>query len=743
MTSRIVRLAAAGAACAAAAAVAQPPSEPTPVRNEDRIETAEGAPNPLLAPSTLPLGYPPFDRIEDGHFAPALERGVTEHLAEVEAIASNAEPPTFENTIVALERSGRLLDRAATIFYNLVGADTNDARQAIQAEFAPKLSAHEDAIRLDERLFARIEALYEARDSLGLDPEASRLIERYYVDFVRAGAKLSAEDKARLREINEELARLGTQFTQNVLAEVNASAVVVDDRASLAGLPEALIEAAADAAAERGLDGKYLIALQNTTGQPPNAYLHDRDLRRRIHEASIARGSRGNEYDNRGIISRVIELRAERARLLGYANHAEYVLADETAMTPAAVDEMLLALVPPAIANARREAEALQAMIDREQAAKGEPSFELEPWDWAYYAEKVRQASYDFDESELKPYLELDSVYKNGVFYAAERLYGIRFEERDDLPVYHPDVRTFDVFDADGSHLAIFLLDPYARPSKRGGAWMNAYVAQSKLLDERPVVANHLNIPKPPAGEPTLLTWDEVTTAFHEFGHALHGMFSNVTYPYFAGTRVPRDFVEFPSQVNEMWADWPEVLANYARHYETGEPMPQDLLDKVLESAKFNQGFATTEYLAAALLDQSWHRLAPDEVPAADDVMAFEARALEANGTSYAPVPPRYRTPYFSHIFGGYAAAYYSYIWSEVLDANTVEWFKQNGGLTRANGDRFRATLLSRGGSVEALDLFRDFAGHEPRIEPLLERRGLTPTADDTAAPEQGDGSDG
>ena len=389
-----------------------------------------------------------------------------------------------------------------------------------------------------------------------------------------------------------------------------------------------------------------------------------------------------------------------------------------------APDEPLQAL------DAQRELADLQEMVRREGV-----DFQLAAWDWAYYAEKVRQASYEFDESELKPYLELDSVYKNGVFYAAERLYGIRFEERTDLPVYHPDVRTFDVYDADGSQLAIFLLDPYARPSKRGGAWMNAYVSQSELLGQRPVVANHLNIPKPPAGEPTLLTWEEVTTAFHEFGHALHGMFSNVTYPYFAGTRVPRDFVEFPSQVNEMWAEWPEVLANYARHYETGEPMPRELLDKVLESAKFNQGFATTEYLAAALLDQSWHRLTPDDVPAAEDVMAFEARALEANGTNYEPVPPRYRTPYFSHIMGGYDAAYYSYIWSEVLDANTVEWFKENGGLTRENGDRFRETLLSRGGSVEALDLFRAFAGHEPRIEPLLERRGLDATADDSDAP--------
>ncbi len=721
------------AASAVAPALAQPSRTDTPMANDDtvRAETAAAvAENPLLSQSTLPLHYPPFDRIADEHFAPALEQGMTEQLAEVEAIASSDEPPTFDNTIVALERSGQLLNRAATVFYNLVGADTNDARQQIQAEFAPKLSAHDDAIRLNEALFARIDTLHETRESLDLDPEASRLIERYHVAFVRAGAQLGDDDKARLREINAETARLRTQFTQNVLAEVNASAVAVDDRARLAGLPQAAIDAAADAAAARDLEGQFLITLQNTTGQPPNTYLHDRALRQQIHEASIARGSRGNAHDNREIVATVMQLRAERARLLGYPTHAAYVLADQTALTPDAVDDMLTALVPPAVANARREGDALQQMIDREQADAGQPSFALMPWDWSYYAEKVRLVSYDFDEAELKPYLELDSVLTNGVFYAAERLYGIRFEERDDLPVYHPDVRTFDVLDADGSPLAIFMLDAYARPSKRGGAWMNAYVSQSRLLGTEPVVANHLNIPKPPPGEPTLMTWDEVITLFHEFGHALHGMFSDVTYPYFAGTRVPRDFVEFPSQVNEMWADWPDVLANYARHHESGEPMPQELLDKVLESAKFNQGFATTEYLAAALLDQSWHRLGPDEVPQADEVMAFEARALAANGTDYSAVPPRYRTPYFSHIMGGYDAAYYSYIWSEVLDANTVEWFKSHGGLTRENGDRFRDLLLSRGGSVDALELFRSFAGHEPQIEPLLERRGLIPATE-------------
>ena len=704
------------AACGGDRAAAQSLEPPTDM---------PAAANPLLVESPLPLRYPQFDRIEDRHFAPAFDRGMAEQLAEVDAIARNPAPPTFENTIVALEASGELLQRTSTVFFNLVGADTNDVRRAIQAEYAPKLTAHNDAIFLRAELFARIRALHDDRAALGLDAEAVRLIERYYVDFGRAGARLSDADKERLKEINAEMAALRTQFTQNVLDEVNDSAVVVEDCASLAGLPEAAIAAAADAATARGLEGRYLIALQNTTGQPPDAFLESRDLRRRIHEASVARGARGNDYDNTYIMSRTMTLRAERAALLGYADHAAYVLEDETARTPAAVDAMLAQLAPPAVANARREAQALQAMIDREQAAKGLPSFALEPWDWAYYTEQVRQAEYDFDEAELKPYLELGNVLENGVFYAANRLYGLTFAERRDLPVYHPDVRVFDVLDADGSELAIFLLDPYARPSKRGGAWMNAYVPQSRLRGTQPVVANHLNIPKPPPGEPTLMTWTEVTTMFHEFGHALHGMFSDVTYPYFAGTRVPRDFVEFPSQVNEMWADWPDVLANYARHYETSEPMPQALLDKVLATDKFNQGFATTEYLAAALLDQSWHRLAAGEAPEPGGVLAFEAAALERHGVDFRPVPPRYRTTYFAHIMGGYAAGYYSYIWSEVLDASTVEWFRMNGGLTRENGDRFRARLLSRGGSREALDLFRDFAGREPAIEPLLERRGL------------------
>ncbi|MBT2145710.1 MULTISPECIES: M3 family metallopeptidase [unclassified Rhodanobacter] len=692
-------------------------------------KVAADAGNPFFSESPLPLHYPQFDKIKDSDFAPGFDRGMAEHLKEVQAIAGNAEAPTFDNTIVALEKSGQILSRTSTVFFSLVGVDTNDARKALQAEYAPKLAAHRDAISLDPKLFARIRQLYDTRDSLGLDAEGVRLVERYHTDFVRAGAKLSDADKAHLKEINGELAKLGTTFSQNVLAEVNDSAVVVDTKEELAGLTDEQIGAAAAAAKAKGPDGKYVIALLNTTGQPPQAQLHNRALRQRLHEASIARGSRGNAYDNTAIVAQVLKLRAEKATMLGYPTYAAYVLADETAKTPEAVNAMLTKLAPPAVANAKHEGAAIQAMIDKEQAARGEPTFALQPWDWAYYTEKVRAEKYDFDESQLKPYLEMKNVLENGVFYAAGQLYGLSFKQRTDLPVYDPDVLVYDVYNADGSQLAIFLADMYARPSKRGGAWMNSYVEQSALTGNLPVVANHLNITKPASG-PTLLTWDEVTTTFHEFGHALHGMFSNVKYPYFSGTSVPRDFVEFPSQVNEMWSDWPSVLANYARHYQTGAPMPKELLDKVLAASKFNQGFATTEYLGSAMLDQSLHQAGADKIPAAAGVTAFEAAALKANGTDYAPVPPRYRTPYFSHIMGGYAAGYYAYIWSEVLDANTVEWIKANGGLTRANGDRFRATLLSQGGSKDALQLFRDFTGQEPKIEPLLKRRGLDGAVD-------------
>jgi len=676
--------------------------------------------NPFFVPSELPLGMPAFDRIANAHFGPALERGMEAELAEVERIAADPLAPTFDNTLVALERSGRLLRRVQSTFNNLTSAHTNDSLEALRTEFAPRLSAHRDRIRLNGPLFARIESIYERLDELGLAGEDRRLVERYHTDFVRAGARLSDADKERLRALNSELAELSTRFTQNVLNEVNDMAVVVDSIEQLAGLSESEIAAAARRAEERGLPGRYVLPLLNTSGQPVLASLENRDLRRRVHETSLVRGARGGAFDNREVVARTLRLRAERARLLGYPSHAAWVLEDETALTPGAVNRMLAELTGPAVTNARREASKLQAMIDAEGGG-----FRLEPWDWAFYSEKVRRAEFAYDESELRPYFELDQVLQRGVFWAAEQLYGITFRERTDLPVYQEDVRVFEVHDADGTLIALFLGDYFARPSKRGGAWASSYVQQSRLLGERVVVANHLNIPKPNEGDPTLLTFDEVTTLFHEFGHALHAIFSDVEYPRFSGTSVPRDFVEFPSQVNEMWAVWPEVVEKYAVHYQTGEAMPKGLAEKVLAIETFNQGFLTTEYLEASLVDQALHQLAPEQVPTTDQLMDFEVEALRAAGASVSAVPPRYHVTYFSHIFGGYAAGYYSYIWAEVLDADAVEWFEEHGGLRRESGDHFRRALLSRGGSADPMALYREFRGRDPRVEPLLERRGL------------------
>ncbi|MBS0630599.1 MAG: M3 family metallopeptidase [Verrucomicrobia bacterium] len=677
--------------------------------------------NPLLTPSPLPYHLPPFDLIKDEHFAPAFAQGMAEDLKENEAIANNPDKPTFDNTIVAMERSGELLNRTQRAFDILTASLTNPTLQKLEADLSPQLAAHSDAIKLNPKLFARVHALYEARDTLGLDPESKRLLWRYNKDFVRAGALLSEADKAKLRALNAELAVLSTRFSQNVLKEVAASAVLVDTRAELAGLTDAQIAAMAAAAKAAGHEGKFLIQLQNTTGQPPLDSLTNRALREKIMAASLARGSRGGEFDNRAVVSRIATLRAERANLLGYPTHAAYQLDEQTAGSVDTVNKMLAQLAPPAVANARREAAAMQAIIDAEKGG-----FQLTASDWDFYAEKVRKEKYAFDESQLKPYFELRRVLVDGVFYAATQLYGITFKERPDLHGYTPDMFVFEVFNADGSKLGLFLGDYYARPNKRGGAWMDAYVPQSGLTGDLPVIANHLNIPKPPAGEPTLLTYDEVKTAFHEFGHALHGLFSNVKYPRFAGTSVPRDFVEFPSQVNEMWRDWPAVLSHYAKHWQTGAPIPPELLAKVAAASKFNQGYMTTELVAANVIDQAWHQLAPSAVPGADGVVAFEAAALKKAGVDFPPVPPRYRSTYFSHSFaGGYSAGYYSYFWSEVLDADTVNWFRTHGGLTRANGDRFRAKLLSRGGSEDAMVLFRDFTGGDPDITPLLERRGL------------------
>lgn len=682
-------------------------------------KAAPAATNPFFEPSTLPYQLPPFDRITDADYLPAFEKGMADQRAEFDAIANNPEPPSFDNTIVAAERSGQVLLRVSNVFFNLVGANTNPQMEKVQSTVAPLLAAHADAITLDPKLYARIKTLHDQRDKLGLDAEQLRLLDRYHLDFVRAGARLDEKQKTRLREINGELASLQTRFSQNLLKENNASAVVVDDRASLAGMSDAAIAAAAEAAKERKLEGKYVLALQNTSGQPALASLQDRALRERLQKASVGRASRGGEFDNRATIARIVKLRAERAALLGYPNHAAYVLEDQTAGTTTAVNKMMADMAPAAVANARAEAAAMQAIVD---ADKG--GFQIAAWDWAYYAEKVRKAKYAFDESELKPYFEMDNVLRKGVFYMAEKLYGLTFKERHDLPLYRDDVRVFEVFDG-GKPLGLFIADYYARDNKRGGAWMNEYVSQNGLFGTSPVVANHLNIPKPPKGEPTLLTFDEANTMFHEFGHAVHGLFSNVKYPRLAGTNVPLDFVEYPSQVHEMWTTWPEVLKNYARHYQTGELIPQALLDKVIAAQQFNQGFATVEYLGAAMLDQSYHQISADQAPTADTVLAFEAKALADKGVAYEPVPPRYRSTYFSHIVGGYAAGYYAYLWSEVLDADSVQWFKENGGLTRKNGDHFRDTLLSRGGSIDAMQLYRDFRGRDPSVQPLLERRGL------------------
>ena len=677
------------------------------------------ATNPFAKPSTLQYGYPAFDKIKNEHFAPAFAEGMREQALEVEAIANNKAAPTFENTIVAMERSGRLLNRVSTVFGTLVGSYTNDSLQALDKELAPKLAAHGDAIRLNPKLFQRIQTLYAKRDKLGLDAESKYLIERYHKDFVRAGAKLSDADKQKLREYNGKLAALQTQFSQNVLKEVNASAFVVDTREELAGLLAKAIDAAAAEAKKRGLDGKFVIPVVNTTQQGPLSTLNVRGTREKLLSISTVRGSRGGEFDNRDIVLQLAKLRAERAELLGYSSHAAYSLEDQTAKDTTAVNKLLSDLAVPAVRNAKKEAAEIQEMIDAEKGG-----FKVAAYDWNYYSDKVRAAKYAFDANQLKPYFELDRVLNDGAFFAANKLWGITFKQRKDLPTYDADVRVYDVFEENGEHLAIFVLDPYARPNKRGGAWMGALVSQSTLLGNKPVITNNLNLAKPAPGEPTLLTWDEVRTTFHEFGHGTHGWFSKVKYPRFSGTSVPRDYVELPSQVYEMWMAWPEVLANYAKHYQTGEPMPKELLDKLRASQKFNEGYRTTEYLAAAVIDQRWHQLGSKAIPT--DVKSFEEQALRDAGLDFAPVPPRYSSTYFSHAFsGGYSAGYYSYLWAERLDADAGEWFKENGGLQRKNGDRFRKMVLSKGGTMDAVQMYRDFRGRDPVIEPLLERRGL------------------
>lgn len=668
--------------------------------------------NPFFAPSTLPYALPPFADIRDEHYLPAFERGFDEQLAEIAAITSQPDAPTFENTLLPLERSGQTLERVATVFFNKSSSDSTDFTNDLEEQIAPRLAAHSDTIRLDPDLYARIVAVHQACD--GLDAESRYLVERYHTEFTLAGAGLDDRQKDALREYNQRLSILSTRFEKNLLADTNELAVVIDDVAQLDGLAAGEISAAAEAAKERGMDGKYLITLVLPTGHPHLDSLTNRQVRERIMRASTARGSRGNENDNRELVLEITRLRAQRARLLGFNSHAAYVTADETAKSPEAVAAMLGRLAPIAARNARAEQADLEAQA-------GHP---IESWDWAFYAEKVRQAKYEVDTAALRPYFEAERVMRDGVFFAASQVYGVSFTERPDLVAYHPDARVFEVTEEDGSPVGLYVLDLYTRDSKRGGAWMNPLVSQNSLLGEPAVVVNNLNVPKPAPGEPTLLTYDEVNTFFHEFGHALHGLFARVTYPKFAGTNVFRDFVEFPSQVNEMWMLWPEVLANYAVHHQTAEAMPQEFVDRIQASAAFNEGFQTSEYLAAALLDQAWHRITADDQVA--DVAEFEAEALAAVGLDNPAVPTRYSSAYFAHTFsGGYDAGYYSYIWSEVLDADTVEWFKQNGGLTRANGDRFRQRLLGVGGSKDPLEAYRDLRGRDAVIEPLLKRRGL------------------
>jgi len=683
------------------------------------------ADNPFDAPSTQPFHLPPFDRIHDSDYRPAFQAGMAEQLRQVAAIAHNSEPPTFANTIVALERSGRLLERVETTFSNLNSCNSDPEMQQIDTEMAPLLAAQRDAIHLNPALWARVDELYNRRASLQLDAESLQLLTRYHTMFVRAGARLTPDQQARLKDLNKQISTLTTRFKHNVLKATAEGAVVVDDVAQLDGLSAQQIGAAAEAAATRGMQGMWLITLQNTTDQPVLAQLSNRELRERIYRESISRGL-GGPTDNTAVIAELVRLRAERATLLGYPDHAAYQLADESAGTPEAVRDMIAQVAPAALARAHAEAADIQKLIDAQAAAAGSASFALQPWDWFYYTEKVRKERYDFDQAAVAPYFELDHVLKDGVFYAAHRLYGLNFRERHDLPVYQKDVRVFEVSDADGKPLALFLADYFARDNKQGGAWMSSYVRQSRLLERKPVVANHLNIPKPPHGQPVLLTFDEVTTMFHEFGHALHGMLSDVHYPLLSGTAVPRDFVEYPSQYNEMWAREPSVVAHYARHYQTGAPMPPELLAKVLAAQNFNQGYATTEYLEAALLDQAWHQITVAEAPSAQQVPAFEQHALDASGLNYPPVPPRYHSTYFAHIFeSGYSAGYYAYLWSEVLARDTGEWFHTHGGLTRANGDFLRTRVLSRGRSEDPQVQFRNFYGRAPDIAPLLEYRGL------------------
>ena len=685
--------------------------------------TAFAQTNPFFNPSPLPLQAPPFDQIKDADYQPAIEEGMKRQIAEVEAIANNPDPPTFENTIVAMEKSGDLLTRVAKVFFNLAQSNTDETMQKVEADESPKLAAHQDAIFLNPKLFARVKAIYDQRNALNLDAESKWLVERYYRNFIRAGAQLSEADKTTLKALNQEESTLSTQYRQHVLADTGASAVTVDNKADLTGLSESDIAAAAARAKDRKLEGKYVITLQNTTQQPALTFLKSRALREKIFKASSARGNHGGPNDNKALIERLAQLRAQKAKLLGFSTYAAYVLDDQMAKNPDNAIKLMSDMVPATVAKANEQAAQMRKLA----------GFKLQPWDWQYYAEQLRKKQYSMDEAQAKQYFELNRVLEDGVFYAANKLYGVTFKERHDLPVYNPDVRVFDVFDVDGKQLALWYADYYSRPNKSGGAWMDTFVDQSALLGLKPVVFNVANFTKPAAGQPALISFTDVSTMFHEFGHALHGMFSSVKYPTLTGTSVPRDFVEFPSQFNEHWALDSEVFAHYAKHYKSGAPMPKALVAKIKNSQKFNQGHALGEYLEAALLDMAWHTLPPDT--GLQDVNAFEPAALQRYNIAMPLIPPRYHTTYFSHIWGGgYAAGYYAYLWSELIDDDAFYWFKENGGMTRANGQRFREMVLSRGGSLEPAAMYRAFRGRDPIADPLLIERGLKP-ADTMAAP--------
>jgi peptidyl-dipeptidase Dcp len=690
------------------------------VTNAQAGHSAFGPSNPFYAESTLPFHAPPFDKIKDTDYQPAIEAGIKQNLEEVQAIADNKAEPTFENTIVAMEKSGQLVSRVMMVFNGVTGANINPVLQKTQDEVAPKLAALQDGIFLNAKLFKRVSAIYEKRHSLNLDAEALRLVEYDYQQFVLAGANLSDADKAELKKLNEEEANLTTAFISKLLAATKDAALVTKDKAALAGLTDAELTAAADAAKDRKVEG-YVLPLQNTTQQPDLQSLSNRDTRKALFEASWNRAEGGGANDTRATIARLAQLRAQKAKLLSYKNYAAWKLTDQMAKTPEAALKFMDALVPASTAKAEGEAKDIQALID---AQKG--GFKLEPWDWNFYSEQVRKAKYDLDESQVKPYFEINNVLENGVFYAAEQLYGISFKRRTDIPVYNPDVQVYEVFDVGGKPLALWYCDYFKRDNKNGGAWMDIFVGQSKLLGTLPVVYNVANFAKPPAGEPALITFSDVTTMFHEFGHGLHGMFANTMYPSLSGTSVPRDYVEFPSQFNEHWASYPAVFNHFAKHYKTGEPMPAELAAKIKKADTFNQGYMLTELLAAAELDMQWHTMGAD-APLADPDK-FETAALDKTHLALTTVPPRYRSSYFMHIWGnGYAAGYYAYLWCEMLDDDAFQWFLDNGGLTRANGDRFRQMILSRGNTEDLGKAYAAWMGKEPDTGPMLKDRGLEP----------------